>query len=538
MYERFSERARKVMALANQEAQRFKHEYIGTEHILLGLVWEGTGVGANVLKMRGIELSKVRVEVERVVKSGSEMISMGKLPQTPRAKKVIEFAIQEARALGQNYVGTEHLLLGLIREEEGVAGQVLRNLGLNLEHVRRETLNILGAPEHGGGETPQNSMEAVINRHDMFKQFTEHARKVMALANQEAQRFNHEYIGTEHILLGLVKEASGVGANVLKEFDLDLRKVRLEVERIVKSGPDMVSTGKLPQTPPAMKVIEYAIEEAARLGHSYVGTEHLLLGLIREEDGVAGQVLRNLGLDLEKVRKQVLRVLEGGAKAGDRMPPVSKTIRGQPMQYGVNAFRVGIVGVSGYGGGEVLRICASHSDFQVVYVAGEGSAGQKLIERFPGVGKYGDLTIERWNPDEHPELDLLFASLPTGQSKESLAKVGKNVKIVDIGGDHRYVEGWTYGLADVWPEKIRASTRVANPGCYPSAALAAIAPLIAANLVKASEPIIIDAKSGVSGAGRGGGDNKFGFAEVNEDVSAYGLLKHAHVPEITATIQS
>ncbi len=146
----------------------------------------------------------------------------------------------------------------------------------------------------------------------MFERLTDRARKVMALANQEAQRFNHEYIGTEHILLGLVKEGSGVGANVLKHLEIDLRKVRLEVEKLVKSGPDMVTMGKLPQTPRAKKVIEYAIEEARSLNHNYVGTEHLLLGLLREQDGVAAQVLMNLGLKLEDVREEVLNLLGAG----------------------------------------------------------------------------------------------------------------------------------------------------------------------------------------------------------------------------------
>src|SRR5688572_6120032 len=151
-----------------------------------------------------------------------------------------------------------------------------------------------------------------MRRMDMFERFTDRARKVMALANQEAQRFNHEYIGTEHILLGLVKEGSGVGANVLKNLDVDLRKVRLEVEKLVKSGPDMVTMGKLPQTPRAKKVIEYAIEEARNLNHNYVGTEHLLLGLLREHEGVAAQVLMNLGLKLEEVREEVLNLLGAG----------------------------------------------------------------------------------------------------------------------------------------------------------------------------------------------------------------------------------
>ncbi len=149
----------------------------------------------------------------------------------------------------------------------------------------------------------------------MFERFTDRARKVMALANQEAQRFNHEYIGTEHILLGLVQEGSGVGANVLKNLDVDLRKVRLEVEKLVKAGPEMVTMGRLPQTPRAKKVIEYAIEEARNLNHNYVGTEHLLLGLLREHDGVAAQVLMNLGLKLEEVREEVLNLLGAGSES-------------------------------------------------------------------------------------------------------------------------------------------------------------------------------------------------------------------------------
>src|SRR5215212_7485949 len=146
----------------------------------------------------------------------------------------------------------------------------------------------------------------------MYERFTDRARKVMQLANQEAQRFNHEYIGTEHVLLGLIKEGSGVAANVLKNLDVDLRKIRLEVEKLVQSGPDMVTMGKLPQTPRAKKVIEYSMEEARNLNHNYVGTEHILLGLLREQEGVAAQVLMNLGLKLEEVREEVLNLLGHG----------------------------------------------------------------------------------------------------------------------------------------------------------------------------------------------------------------------------------
>jgi ATP-dependent Clp protease ATP-binding subunit ClpA len=179
----------------------------------------------------------------------------------------------------------------------------------------------------------------------MFERFTDRARKVMALANQEAQRFNHEYIGTEHILLGLVKEGSGVGANVLKNLDVDLRKVRLEVEKLVKAGPEVVMMGKLPQTPRAKKVIECAIEEARSLNHNYVGTEHLLLGLLREHDGVAAQVLMNLGSSSTRCARRsstcsarAARARATGTarprwRAGARAPPARRRARARPRRW-------------------------------------------------------------------------------------------------------------------------------------------------------------------------------------------------------------
>jgi N-acetyl-gamma-glutamyl-phosphate reductase len=198
--------------------------------------------------------------------------------------------------------------------------------------------------------------------------------------------------------------------------------------------------------------------------------------------------------------------------------------------------RVGIVGVSGYGGGEALRLCATHPAFDLVYAGGDGSVGQRLVERYPGLGRLGDLQVEKWDPTRLPDLDILFASLPTGQSKAALAQVPAGVKIVDIGGDHRYVDGWTYGLADVWPDAVKSSTRVANPGCFPAATLAALAPLLDRGMIDPGN-IIIDAKTGVSGAGRGGGEATMGYAEVNEDLAPYGLLKHVHMPEMGRTIE-
>ncbi len=143
-----------------------------------------------------------------------------------------------------------------------------------------------------------------------YERFTDRARKVMQYAHQEALRFNHEYIGTEHILLGLTKEGNGVAANVLRKMGVNMNRIRSAIEELVRSGPDLVTMGRLPQTPRAKKAIEYAMEEARELNHTYVGTEHLLLGLLRQNDGVAAQVLMNLGLGLEEVRSEVLAMLD------------------------------------------------------------------------------------------------------------------------------------------------------------------------------------------------------------------------------------
>ena len=160
MFDRFTDRAKKVMNLARQEAQRFNHEYLGTEHILLGLVQEGSGVAANVLRNMTIDLAKIRTEVEKLVKTGPSMVTMGQLPFTPRAKKVLELSMEEAGNLGHNYIGTEHLLLGLIKENEGIAAKVLTNLGVKLEDVREEVLEFLGA-EHGEEEEEEQGEQPI-----------------------------------------------------------------------------------------------------------------------------------------------------------------------------------------------------------------------------------------------------------------------------------------------------------------------------------------------------------------------------------------
>jgi ATP-dependent Clp protease ATP-binding subunit ClpC len=149
----------------------------------------------------------------------------------------------------------------------------------------------------------------------MFNRFTERARKVIILAKEEARRFNHDYIGTEHILLGLIREGEGVAAAVLQKLEVSLENIRLEIEKLVQPGPTTQIIGDIPFTPRAKKALELAAEEARSLGHNYIGTEHLLLGLIREGEGIASQVLLNLGMDLNSVRNEVMGLL-GSALPG------------------------------------------------------------------------------------------------------------------------------------------------------------------------------------------------------------------------------
>ena len=179
MYERCTDRFRKVMQLANQEAQRFNHEYIGTEHLLLGLIREGSGVAANALNNLNINLKKVRKQVQNLIQSGPEMITMGKLPQTPRAKKVIESAKQHATNMKHHFIGTEHLILGLLAVDEGVAAQVLVNMGVRLEEVQQEVLNLLGTsitdPEF---ETEKHGTGKRLTKNEQIKRKKERTKRL------------------------------------------------------------------------------------------------------------------------------------------------------------------------------------------------------------------------------------------------------------------------------------------------------------------------------------------------------------------------
>lgn len=177
MAKRFTENAQKIILIAQEEAKRLNHDYVGTEHILLGLsAIEGT-VSNKILSNLGVTFRKVRQEIEKMVGIGDTIMLLGEIPFTPRAKKVLEFSVEESQMLGTEHIGTEHILLGLIREEEGMAGKILENLGLNLDLVRDTILNFLGDADPGDLNEDVSDLPQEINLNSLTKSSREAVEK-------------------------------------------------------------------------------------------------------------------------------------------------------------------------------------------------------------------------------------------------------------------------------------------------------------------------------------------------------------------------
>src|SRR5919112_1523328 len=215
---------------------------------------------------------------------------------------------------------------------------------------------------------------------DRFDKFTDRARKVLTLAQDEAQRFNHNYIGTEHLLLGLVREGEGVAARVLENMNVELAKVRTAVEFIIGRG-DRPVVGEVGLTPRAKRVIELAIDEARRLGHNYIGTEHLLLGLVREGEGIAAGVLESLGVNLDKVRHEVIRVLSQSSSVG----PAQETKRASKTP---TVDQLGINLTDAARAGKLDPVIGREKEIErVIQILGRKTKNNPALIGEPGVGK-------------------------------------------------------------------------------------------------------------------------------------------------------
>jgi ATP-dependent Clp protease ATP-binding subunit ClpC len=218
MFERFSDPARRVVVLAQEEARLLNHNYIGTEHILLGVIHEGEGVAARALRSLGINLDAVRQEVDEIIGRGGSPPS-GHIPFTPRAKKVLELSLREALQLGHNYIGTEHILLGLLREGEGVACQVLVNLGANLPTVRARVYELLA-----GGATEETTAERVP-----IPPLSSELREVIQEARQAAEAKGASEVAPIHLFLAAAQHPDGAAGRMLRAVGVDPEELHRQV---------------------------------------------------------------------------------------------------------------------------------------------------------------------------------------------------------------------------------------------------------------------------------------------------------------------
>jgi ATP-dependent Clp protease ATP-binding subunit ClpA len=249
---------------------------------------------------------------------------IGNIPYTPCVKKVLALASKQARNLRHTYIGTEHILLGLLLEGDGVAARVLKSLDVDVDETRREILKELDPsfageatnPAQEASETPEIGRESIsketvsggLNLQEAEP--TRRAQQALKFAREEAERFKQNSIGPEHILTGLIGLGQGIAFDVLLKVGLDLAAVRGQVEKQANAAPEQTTTGNIDYDPRSKAVLAFAIGEAMVLNQKFVGAEHLLLGLLREEEGVVPRILKNLGVEPAKVRAEVLKEIE------------------------------------------------------------------------------------------------------------------------------------------------------------------------------------------------------------------------------------
>jgi ATP-dependent Clp protease ATP-binding subunit ClpA len=229
MFERFTDRARRVVVLAQEEARMLNHNYIGTEHILLGLVHEGEGVAAKALEALGVSLGHARGLVEEIIGQG-QAAPTGHVPFTPRAKKVLELSLREALQLGHNYIGEEHILLGLLREGEGVAAQVLVRLGADLHRVRHEVLKLLqvyaGTPEGKAREFPEFKVAKSVEHAERLHRVEELAKQEAEALGETKVRADHRWVASLRLDIEEVTEGLGKLQSALDRALEDIQRRR------------------------------------------------------------------------------------------------------------------------------------------------------------------------------------------------------------------------------------------------------------------------------------------------------------------------
>ncbi len=313
--ERFTPNSRHILNLAQEEAKRLQHSEIGTHHILLGMIRSDYGVAGQVLRDLGLEISHVREAVERYALREESLfqqiirrLKMGfmrnskYLDLSPQSKQFIGLAVKKAENMGHHEVGTEHLLLGLVQQKRSIALDILKRFGISSRVIRTQTIQALNDPLIQTTETKVINQPSSFNK---MERFTEKSKHVMYFAQEEAKRLQQNPIDTQHLLIGLIREKDSVASRVLREMNAT-------ADRIIELSPQLSNNAdnkSLELAPDTKKVLELAVDEARLMEHKFIGTEHLLLGLIRHEKSVAFDILRQLDILPENIRLQINRYI-------------------------------------------------------------------------------------------------------------------------------------------------------------------------------------------------------------------------------------
>jgi ATP-dependent Clp protease ATP-binding subunit ClpA len=320
MFERFTDRARRVVVLAQEDARMLGHNHIGTEHLLLGLLHESDGVAARALAALDVDLEAARDKVEEMVVGGGQSAPADHIPFTPRAKKVLELSLREALQLGHSYIGTEHILLGLIREGEGVGAQVLVRQGVELHRVRDVVMDLLGSAEPPGDPprrwfrrdrpTPavsvSRSEEWLEPSPSPFEHLDDGAWDALVAARRCARQRAASEIAAQDLLAG-VAAVPGPGADALRAAGLVTATLDAAAqENDVDAGDPPAA---LPYSDNCRGVLHQAVDEALRREHAAVGTAHLLYALLLWSDHQIVPVLERAGIGPADLHAETARRL-------------------------------------------------------------------------------------------------------------------------------------------------------------------------------------------------------------------------------------
>ena len=312
MFERFTEKAIKTIVLAQEEARRIGHNFVGSEMILLGVIRLNTKV-SDVLSEFGLTLDFVRAAVEKIHGRGADEFEV-EMPFTDSAKQVLQFAYDEAIARRHTYsLGAEHLVLGILKlDEKEPARQIFVDRSVDCSALADAVASLIkDIPPHQ--EIPAfpprpGAENSYYPSSDDSHKSDEKGIKVVHLAQEESRRLGHNFVGTEAILLGLIR-SGGRLAGILEDLGLDIHSARTEAQKITGRGSGFVEV-EIPFTPRAKRVLELSWDEARQLGHNFIGREHLMLGLLREGEGVANRILELKNVNTTKLRKAVIDLFD------------------------------------------------------------------------------------------------------------------------------------------------------------------------------------------------------------------------------------